>query len=238
MNLLNILVLVVLQFSYLFFGILSVLFQLMTAVGLVTPCPENVTVVSFRVGPSSDEDQAGAAGEGVAGAVLVGGGGGPVDAELVGQLFASLNAQAQGDETSGPPTELVGQLFAALNAQAQGEELSGPPTEAETIKQLPTTTIDAAMLAEGEGRGCDKTCAICMSDYAVGDLVKTLPCQHRHHAGCIDPWLGRSQKCPMCMVSVHGADAPDQYNDAQKRREIRRQMSRQAEFQQMGIRMF
>ncbi|KAF9361717.1 hypothetical protein BGX26_000072 [Mortierella sp. AD094] len=42
-------------------------------------------------------------------------------------------------------------------------------------------------------------CAVCLAEYGVGDKVRTLPCFHQYHQGCIDPWLlNVSSLCPIC----------------------------------------
>ncbi|KAF9916288.1 hypothetical protein BX616_004125 [Lobosporangium transversale] len=42
-------------------------------------------------------------------------------------------------------------------------------------------------------------CSICLGDYEVGDQVRTLPCYHRYHVACIDPWLLQvASLCPIC----------------------------------------
>ncbi|KAF9114496.1 hypothetical protein BGX27_010646 [Mortierella sp. AM989] len=42
-------------------------------------------------------------------------------------------------------------------------------------------------------------CSICLSDYEVGDQVRTLPCHHQYHMSCIDPWLlSVASLCPIC----------------------------------------
>ncbi|KAF9201881.1 hypothetical protein BGZ49_007920 [Haplosporangium sp. Z 27] len=42
-------------------------------------------------------------------------------------------------------------------------------------------------------------CAICLSEYEVGEKVRSLSCFHQFHQGCIDPWLlDVSALCPIC----------------------------------------
>ncbi|KAF8977706.1 E3 ubiquitin-protein ligase rnf13 [Entomortierella lignicola] len=42
-------------------------------------------------------------------------------------------------------------------------------------------------------------CSICLTDYEVGDQVRTLPCYHQYHTSCIDPWLLTvASLCPIC----------------------------------------
>ncbi|KAI9336018.1 hypothetical protein DFJ73DRAFT_850983 [Zopfochytrium polystomum] len=52
------------------------------------------------------------------------------------------------------------------------------------------------------------TCAICVSDFEAGEMLKRLPCRHVFHSECIDPWLlgvARPMRkstmhatCPLC----------------------------------------
>mmetsp|Transcript_50950 Transcript_50950/g.81324 ORF Transcript_50950/g.81324 Transcript_50950/m.81324 type:complete len:142 (+) Transcript_50950:29-454(+) len=41
-------------------------------------------------------------------------------------------------------------------------------------------------------------CTICQEAFAIGDILKELPCQHRFHQGCIEKWLEVSTNCPVC----------------------------------------
>lgn len=46
-------------------------------------------------------------------------------------------------------------------------------------------------------------CAICLDEFAEGDVLKTLPCGHAYHDVCISPWLeGKSGLCPNCRVDA------------------------------------
>lgn len=45
-------------------------------------------------------------------------------------------------------------------------------------------------------------CAICWEDFEKGEEVRMLPCEHKFHPKCIDPWLlGFSGSCPVCRIS-------------------------------------
>merc|ERR1719265_3075793 len=47
------------------------------------------------------------------------------------------------------------------------------------------------------------TCAICLSEFSDGDVLRKLPCNHcQFHSDCIDKWLLRIKKCPLCMGDV------------------------------------
>ena len=43
-----------------------------------------------------------------------------------------------------------------------------------------------------------KTCNICLRDFDHNDNIKFLPCTHRFHVKCIDPWLETHPTCPNC----------------------------------------
>lgn len=46
-------------------------------------------------------------------------------------------------------------------------------------------------------------CAICLEDYRADEsTVRLLKCSHIFHAGCIDEWLRRCNKCPCCLDTV------------------------------------
>jgi hypothetical protein len=45
-------------------------------------------------------------------------------------------------------------------------------------------------------------CSICTEDFTVGEDVRVLPCDHKFHPPCIDPWLiNVSGTCPLWYVS-------------------------------------
>lgn len=46
-------------------------------------------------------------------------------------------------------------------------------------------------------------CSICTEDFHVGEDVRILPCNHRFHPACIDPWLlNVSATCPLCRIDL------------------------------------
>ncbi|KAG9235015.1 hypothetical protein BJ875DRAFT_483630 [Amylocarpus encephaloides] len=52
----------------------------------------------------------------------------------------------------------------------------------------------AAPVVEGE-----LGCSICTEDFTTGEDVRVLPCNHKYHPACIDPWLlNVSGTCPLC----------------------------------------
>lgn len=47
-------------------------------------------------------------------------------------------------------------------------------------------------------------CAVCLDEFAAGDVLAHLPCGHRFHWGCALPWLegAASHSCPFCRAAV------------------------------------
>jgi len=46
------------------------------------------------------------------------------------------------------------------------------------------------------------SCAVCLSDFERGEILRLLPCGHSFHKGCIDEWLSRSKACPLCVQDI------------------------------------
>jgi len=108
-------------------------------------------------------------------------------------------------------------LFWALNwccrAQAQpssrvgerAEEGGGGGLSAEQVGELPCHECK-----EGPGAGAGE-CAVCLEAFRAGDRRRVLPgCEHGFHAECVDSWLRKSRRCPICraeVVAAHGKNA-------------------------------
>jgi len=43
-----------------------------------------------------------------------------------------------------------------------------------------------------------ETCTICLGDFANGEEVRKMPCKHLFHTECIDEWLKKHKRCPLC----------------------------------------
>ncbi|KAL5397859.1 hypothetical protein PMIN03_012836 [Paraphaeosphaeria minitans] len=53
--------------------------------------------------------------------------------------------------------------------------------------------------ASAEGLGC----SICTDDFEKGQDIRVLPCDHKFHPECVDPWLlNVSGTCPLCRVDL------------------------------------
>ncbi|XP_036873994.1 E3 ubiquitin-protein ligase RNF126 isoform X8 [Manis javanica] len=80
----------------------------------------------------------------------------------------------------------------------QFENTGPPPADKEKIQALPTIPVTK----EHVGSGLE--CPVCKDDYALGEHVRQLPCNHLFHDGCIVPWLEQHDSCPVCRKSLTG----------------------------------
>nr|XP_010918876.1 uncharacterized protein LOC105043149 isoform X2 [Elaeis guineensis] len=62
------------------------------------------------------------------------------------------------------------------------------------INNLPQTVIQTDNVEE--------PCAVCLEKPSVGDTIRHLPCLHKFHKECIDPWLRRKTSCPVCKSGI------------------------------------
>jgi hypothetical protein len=68
----------------------------------------------------------------------------------------------------------------------------------EVLVALPVATY-AASPAQKQQASAGAGCAICLSDFADGEIVRVLPvCGHRFHVDCVDRWLLSRCSCPTC----------------------------------------
>jgi hypothetical protein len=45
----------------------------------------------------------------------------------------------------------------------------------------------------------DALCVICLQEYEEEEELRQLSCKHHFHVKCIDDWLHRNAKCPLCI---------------------------------------
>merc|ERR1719310_2593932 len=74
-------------------------------------------------------------------------------------------------------------------------------------RAAPKHVIEALEVVQySDGTFCDDPnacCAICLGDFEQGDELRRLPCHHQQfHAACVDHWLSKAGRCPLCLASV------------------------------------
>lgn len=78
--------------------------------------------------------------------------------------------------------------------EAYSGGFSVPPADEDAVARTSATSIFC-----GDQPG---QCAVCLSDFAAGDSLRTLHCAHRFHMACVDQWLSHSGQCPVCKHRV------------------------------------
>lgn len=71
---------------------------------------------------------------------------------------------------------------------------------AENRKREQEREISALIYSEEmKVAGAETDCAICLSDFAIGERIRALEkCRHRFHVQCIQRWLVSHSSCPTC----------------------------------------
>ncbi|KAK4121799.1 hypothetical protein N657DRAFT_657349 [Parathielavia appendiculata] len=88
-----------------------------------------------------------------------------------------------------------------MSGAVPGEELTATGAQAE----LSGAWSEDRVRARTHGRPSEEHlgCSICTEDFTVGEDVRVLPCDHKFHPPCIDPWLiNVSGTCPLCRLDL------------------------------------
>ena len=98
------------------------------------------------------------------------------------------------------PEDRAGQLTAdaETGSSAGEEELKGPNTEIHDAN--PARAPGIGTKSESSDAS-NFSCPICTDDFIKGQDIRVLPCNHKFHPDCIDPWLlNVSGTCPLWYV--------------------------------------
>lgn len=85
-----------------------------------------------------------------------------------------------------------------------GEQPAFPDeTRVEVLKvleRIPTRTFLLPLQPVDENE--IPACAVCLNNFANGELLRILPCGHELHRECVDPWLQSHHTCPLCKDNI------------------------------------
>ena len=73
--------------------------------------------------------------------------------------------------------------FGMWDLEGQTERLP-PPASKEAVDGLKETEIIEP----------NKQCPVCLKEFEIGTISKTMPCEHSFHKECILPWLEKVKK--------------------------------------------
>ncbi|KAL1554644.1 RING-type E3 ubiquitin transferase [Salvia divinorum] len=62
--------------------------------------------------------------------------------------------------------------------------------------------VPSLIYSEGMQLAAAEECAICLSEYAIGERIRILEkCRHGFHMQCIERWLNSCSSCPICRAN-------------------------------------
>merc|ERR1711939_646688 len=76
----------------------------------------------------------------------------------------------------------------------------------------PATTTEGLLAAQPtfQTRSGSLECSICLEEFVENEEIRVLPCNHKFHPVCIDPWLlNVSGTCPICRYDLRPAATND-----------------------------
>lgn len=87
---------------------------------------------------------------------------------------------------------------------ATSDEGSAALTTNKPASPNPTALGPAAPADESlKGAEDSPSCSICTEDFTLGEALRVLPCNHKFHPLCVDPWLlNVSGTCPLCRIDL------------------------------------
>mmetsp|Transcript_31078 Transcript_31078/g.84278 ORF Transcript_31078/g.84278 Transcript_31078/m.84278 type:complete len:386 (-) Transcript_31078:287-1444(-) len=114
------------------------------------------------------------------------------------------------------PPELLSQVaqlppglqMLLLNTERTTRELEDMLTQRRGLFEDTLGQIEGFTWPPSDGAGSplsQQTCMICLTDFAIADECRRLPCRHVFHSSCVDEWLRRCTDCPICKDNVDRA---------------------------------
>ncbi|CAK1360204.1 hypothetical protein CB0940_06287 [Cercospora beticola] len=130
----------------------------------------------------------------------------PTDIELEnGQQHGPVEYVGDQTTTARDTTDATGN---GAGNSTTPEMTSGTATAAGGIAPADNTTERSASATPDESS--NQGCSICTEDFEVGEDQRVLPCDHRFHPACIDPWLlNVSGTCPLCRIDLRPPEAAE-----------------------------
>jgi len=113
--------------------------------------------------------------------------------EMQMAMAMSLSLQDQGGGSEGADGD---PLSYENLVDLEDVRVTVPPA---VVKNFPVTHYNSS----AAHNDADAKCAICQVEYAEGEELMKLPCQHSFHSECASEWLtSYSKNCPMCKTAA------------------------------------
>ncbi|OXU24842.1 hypothetical protein TSAR_015111 [Trichomalopsis sarcophagae] len=96
-----------------------------------------------------------------------------------------------------------------------------PPASKDVVKNLPEIEYKDKLDKREQ-------CPVCIRDFETGNTAKALPCEHNFHKECIEPWLEKTNSCPLCRYELPTDDEDYENYKKEKKRAAEREKDLEA----------
>lgn len=111
------------------------------------------------------------------------------------QAEGAVNAEKNIDMAHSLPEAALNNTTSGEGGIAAGAASAAPPQQTSVVPQTSDDT---------------QGCSICTDDFEVGQDQRVLPCNHKFHPACVDPWLlNVSGTCPLCRIDLRPQHTPE-----------------------------
>ncbi|XVE49294.1 hypothetical protein DITRI_Ditri01bG0071500 [Diplodiscus trichospermus] len=128
---------------------------------------------------------------------------------LFGDDFMLVDAGDWGSEIStrlstgsSPFTELTSQTERFQLLRETSKKPPGLTQEAVDSLALEVYSSEEVVNVERKLARESRDCSICLESFREEDVLARLPCGHRFHLACLNPWVRTCGDCPYCRRSI------------------------------------
>jgi len=124
----------------------------------------------------------------------------------------------EGRDRTASPTATEDQIPSAshpptVNPQPTENEPNAVP-DTVTTETHPGTSAPNPEALDSANTDNGLACSVCTDDFVKGQDIRVLPCNHKFHPECIDPWLlNVSGTCPLCRVDLRPTTSRNSTDD-------------------------
>jgi hypothetical protein len=124
----------------------------------------------------------------------------PTDVEMVAHGPVELLP------TASASSQAAGQASRSINNAGDVMEGKQPSMDVAGRSAIAAAAVQQQSPSLPDSQGC----SICTDEFEIGQDQRVLPCDHRFHPACIDPWLlNVSGTCPLCRIDLRPKDERD-----------------------------
>ena len=77
--------------------------------------------------------------------------------------------------------------------------LQGFRVARKVVDEMEETTCNIGRTDQFE---TENGCPICLEKFVGNRPIRVLPCRHRYHSDCVDDWLVKRRRCPLCGYDI------------------------------------